>query len=528
MQTYPAFRTTLSGIDQEAVVRLAEAFAVKARAGDVIALVGDLGAGKTTFARAFIRAVLGDPEAEVPSPTFSLVQLYDHPRFVVAHADLYRLSSEDEARELGLGDLATSGVVLVEWPERAPSLIGGDTISIAFSEDANPDTRSVEVVARGGAAERTARAVAIAAFLSTRPPWHAARMTYLQGDASVRAYARLSGGPSPALLMDWPEQPDGPAVRDGLPYSRIAHLAEGTRAFDAIAGLLFEAGARAPRILERDHESGLLLIDDLGDRVFGSEVAGGADIEPLWRAATLALVHLRQLDGARLAAWNARPDSIWRIPAMDRAALEIECDLLIDWYWPFVKGEPVPQAARRDFRAAWAPVFDRLLSASQGLALRDYHSPNLLWLGDTPPTNDLDVAASVAAVGIIDFQDALIAHPAYDLVSLLQDARLDVPPDVEAQCLDHYVAETLVREPDFDAPGFRAAYAALGAQRNTKILGIFARLNDRDGKPQYLRHIPRLWRYLERDLRDPGLESVRLWFDANFPPELRTRRDNAL
>jgi aminoglycoside/choline kinase family phosphotransferase len=149
------------------------------------------------------------------------------------------------------------------------------------------------------------------------------------------------------------------------------------------------------------------------------------------------------------------------------------------------------------------------------LALRDFHSPNLLY---SPERN----GASYNQVGLIDFQDALLGHPAFDLVSLLQDARLDVAPEIEDRLYARYAAAAAAADPEFDDSAFRFAYAALGAQRNTKILGIFARLWKRDGKPHYLRHIPRIWRYLERDLEHPGLAALATWYDAHFPPAARS------
>ena len=193
---------------------------------------------------------------------------------------------------------------------------------------------------------------------------------------------------------------------------------------------------------------------------------------------------------------------------------EIETELLVDWYWPAISGAPISTQARAEFTAAWSGVFDRLLALPVGLTLRDYHSPNLLWLPER---------AGVARVGIIDFQDAMLGHAAYDLVSLLQDARLDVPEALETELLAHYLAGTRRHDPAFDEPGFTFAYRALGAQRNTKILGIFARLARRDGKPAYLPHIPRIWRYLQRDLAHDTLRPLQAWYDHHLPPELRSR-----
>lgn len=501
--------------DLAALHRLAELIALKIRRGDMLALNGDLGAGKTTFARALVRAVLGQPDAEVPSPTFALVQTYDAPRVALAHIDLYRLADETEALELGIDDLIERGAVIIEWPERAPSLTSADRLEITLSECDAADLRNVAIVAHGTWGPRLERLMEIATFLGESGVAPDAPVTYLQGDASPRAYARLTRQGTPVILMDWPPQPDGPAIRNGQPYSRIAHLAEGTAAFDSVGRLLASAGLVVPATHAADHARGLMLIGDLGDRVFGIEVAAGRPLEPMWTAATDTLVQMRTLDADRVARWSGEDGRATPIQSYDRGAFEIELSLLPDWYWPLIRGAPIPGDARAAFDAAWAPVLDRLLAdPSRTIALRDYHSPNLIYMPERggAPHNQ---------IGLIDYQDALIGHPAFDLVSLLQDARLDVGEDVQDRLLDRYVKTVSAREPGFDATAFRFAYAALGAQRNTKILGIFARLWKRDGKPNYLRHIPRIWRYLERDLAHPELAGLAHWYDTHFPPGIR-------
>jgi hypothetical protein len=301
--------------------------------------------------------------------------------------------------------------------------------------------------------------------------------------------------------MDWARQPDGPAIRNGLPYSRIAHLAEGVHPFVTVAAALHAAGLSTPEIYAQDLDQGFLLIEDLGDRVFASEVAAGtSDQEELWRAATDALIALR-----------ASPP-LPSLPAYDHGALGIEAELIVDWYWPALYGTPIPEETRASFLSLWTAVFDRLEAEPKGWVLRDCHSPNLLWLPQR---------RGIARVGVIDFQDAMRGAPAYDLVSLLQDARTDVAPELEGRLFDHYCAAVLCAESGFDRDAFAFAYAALGAQRNTKILGIFARLAKRDGKPQYLRHIPRLWRYLERDLGHPELRPLKEWYDRHLPTKSR-------
>jgi len=141
--------------------------------------------------------------------------------------------------------------------------------------------------------------------------------------------------------------------------------------------------------------------------------------------------------------------------------------------------------------------------------LRDYHSPNLIWLPER---------FGVARVGLLDYQDAVMGAPAYDLMSLLQDARRDVPENVETELYAYYWQQLEHNDIAYDREDFDIAYAILGAQRCTKILGIFARLADRDNKPAYLAHIPRVRAYLERNLQHPYLKDLKHWFDCHLPP----------
>ena len=492
--------------------RLAERLALKVGRGDTIALSGPLGAGKTTFARALIRALTGRPEAEVPSPTFSLVQTYEAARFNIAHVDLYRIASAGETAELGVEDMMAGGALIIEWGERAPGLLSADRLEIRLGEGRASDTRTVRMTGLGTWGPRLERIAELTDFLERDPLWGEAEARYLQGDASARSYARLAAGDRRAVLMDWPRQPDGPPIRDGLPYSRIAHLAEDVRPFVAVAQALRAAGLSVPEILAADLERGFLILEDLGDRVFAAELEAGASQGELWRAATDALVILRRLP---VPGTLPLPDgSSCRLPPQDRGALQIETELLLDWYWPALLGEPPQAGIRAEFLAHWNAVFDRLLAMPRGWVLRDYHSPNLMWLPERH---------GARRVGILDFQDALQAPPAYDLVSLLQDARVDVAPDLEAGLIDRYCSAAANEDRGFDRDAFGFAYAALGAQRSTKILGIFARLARRDGKAAYLRHTPRLWRYLERYLEHPGLTLLRAWYDRHLPPDIRTR-----
>ena len=512
---------TIPGVRESELARLAEDIAFSARPGDLIALRGELGAGKTTLARAIIRAFGCDQREEIPSPTFTLVQTYATRRMPVAHFDLYRLNTPSEIDELGLDLALKQGVALIEWPERAAAALPASRLEILLEEEngrtgpADGAARRISLSGQGDWASRLPRLAAMRKLLApSGMESETCALTYLQGDASVRRYARLKcNGAGGAILMDWARQPDGPPIRHGLPYSRIAHLAEDVRPFVAVAAVLRALGLSVPQIYSQDLDQGFLLIEDLGDRVFGREVEmGAADQAELWRAATEALATLYGVVPPEVLPVG--DGSVHRLPNYDHGALSIEAELLLDWYLPALHGSPVPDDARAEFLLLWGAVFDRLGAMTAGWVLRDYHSPNLLWLPERQ---------GIARVGVIDFQDAMRGPPAYDLVSLLQDARVDVAPELEAALFAHYCAAVTARQTGFDRDAFAFAYAALGAQRNTKILGIFARLAKRDGKPAYLRHVPRMWRYLERDLAHPDLAALKQWYDRQLPVEARGR-----
>lgn len=492
----------IPGVSETALGRLAGDVAFAARPGDLITLSGELGAGKTTFARALIGALSNGAQEEIPSPTFTLVQTYATPRMPVAHFDLYRINTPSELDELGLDLALRRGLALVEWPERADGRLPHDRLDVRLDDEGEEATRRVTLTGHGEWETRLRRLDAMCELMAGAGVGSTdCALRYLQGDASVRRYGRITGPQRTTVLMDWPRQPDGPAIRNGLPYSRIAHLAEGVHPFVEIATALRASGLSTPEIYAQDLENGFLLLEDLGDSVFGREAeTNKATQEMLWRAATEALVGLRAFTPpASLAAY-------------DHGALGIEVELLTDWYWPALHGAPATDDVRAEYQLLWTAVFDRLAREPKGWVLRDYHSPNLLWLPER---------SGVARVGVIDFQDAMRGPPAYDLVSILQDARTDVPPELEARLIAHYCAGVERAETGFDRDAFAFAYAALGAQRNTKILGIFARLAKRDGKPHYLRHVPRIWRYLERDLAHPELKALKDWYDRHMPTTTR-------
>ncbi|MET0371279.1 MAG: phosphotransferase [Sphingobium sp.] len=305
--------------------------------------------------------------------------------------------------------------------------------------------------------------------------WPGAAIVPLAGDASFRRYFRIFDGARRAVLMDAPPPHEDP------------------RPFIAIAEHLVGDGFAAPAILARDLDAGLVLIEDFGDlRLKEYLEAHPGEEDAVYRRAVDLLADLHRLPAAD-------------VPPYDRAVYQRETGLLTQWYCPAI-GLPVDSAA---YARAWDMVLPLVEDASGApvTVLRDYHAENIMLI---------DSAAS-HGLGLLDFQDALAGHPAYDLVSLLQDARRDVPPAIEAAMLDHYRAAA---RPSAD---FDVAYAILGAQRNAKIIGIFTRLWKRDGKPRYLSFLPRMWDLLERDLAHPALAPVAEWFAANIPADKRHR-----
>jgi hypothetical protein len=491
--------------DEQATQRLAIDIANTIEPGDVVTLSGDLGAGKTTLARTLIRYLGGDPEIEVPSPTFTLMQTYDLPQFALVHADFFRLSSPAELAELGFDDLPERTVVLVEWPERAGDWLPADRldITLTLTPKLKLEFRYARVTGHGSFGPRVDRLAATRQFIAESGYSEAAR-TRLQGDASTRIYERLVLGDKHVILMNAPRRADGPPVRDGKAYSALAHLADGVAPFVALANGLRQFGFSAPAVYQADVTQGLLIIEDLGDE----RVVSGEPPAPMIERYEVAVDMLLALHGQRLLdILPVAPNVEHRLPRYDLEAFLIEAELLLDWFLPRL-GAAIPDTERDSFRALWRELLQLPIEAPATWVLRDFHSPNLLWL---PRRGE------IARLGILDFQDAVMGPPAYDLASLLQDARVDIPEQVELALLGRYVRGRRQSDSAFDATKFIKVYVTLAAQRSSKILGIFARLDMRDGKPQYLRHMPRVWGYLQRSLSHPALESLNAWYIAHVP-----------
>lgn len=443
--------------DAELLQGFARALAPDLRAGDTVLLDGPVGAGKSHFARALIRARLQNPGEEVPSPTFTLVQTYDG-QPPIWHADLYRLTDASEIDELGLTDALPDSIALIEWPDRMnpppPEALRIDILSLP-----DPDRRQVALSGPEDLGRRARRAAERAVFLQ-RAGWTGAEIAALAGDASARRYFQLAQGDRTAVLMD----SDRATV---TPYLSMT---------DWLAARDFTV----PQILAADPESGLALIEDFGDapiaRVIGDDPSQTA---PLYDRIAGML--------ARLAGYDPAPGLL----VLDGAEMARQLELFAEWYPAAAGADAEAMSAARAIAPCFAALHDRLCAdATPVTGLRDCHAENIFLTPD-------------GRLGLIDFQDAVAVHPAYDLVSVLHDARRAIAAEVEEAAIVRFLRDT-----GFDRAAFEPAFALLGVQRNLRILGIFTRLCLRDGKPRYLRFVPHLWSLIERELAHPALADL--------------------
>lgn len=482
--------------DDDATRRFGEDFALALIKGDLVTLSGDLGAGKSSLARAVIRAIADDEGLEVPSPTFTLVQSYEALRIPIAHADLYRISHGEELDELGLVEFLDDGVVLSEWPEQAEGFLPEPSFAVTLTHEGAG--RRIAISGPDASIARLERTLQIRSFLEKNDRAGATRC-YLQGDASPRKYEIITSKHGVEVLMNAPAMPYDPPLRDGKSYRQLAHIAENIQAFVAIDGLLASHGLRVPQMRAVDIDAGLLILENLG--LEGIRAASGEPVAERYEAAGRFLAYLHGVKWPDHAPVAGYADHI--IAPFDRDAMIMEVSLVGQWYAPRMMGRKLTDAEAQAYEAAWDKVLDDIANCEKSLLLRDYHSPNLFWFAD---------AKGKDKIGTIDFQDAMIGPAAYDVASLALDARVTITPELEKAVVDAYCDERRKLGQVFDEAVFRKAYAAMGAQRNAKLLGLFVRLDERDGKPHYLAHLPRIHDYLGRVLKHPVMAPVARWF----------------
>nr|WP_319385422.1 tRNA (adenosine(37)-N6)-threonylcarbamoyltransferase complex ATPase subunit type 1 TsaE [uncultured Roseibium sp.] len=498
LRELPASILRLETKDEAETCLLAEDIAMILKAGDVVCLSGDLGAGKSTFARALIRALADDGHLEVPSPTFTLVQSYELPRYDLAHLDLYRLEEPDEIEELGLADLLQTGAALIEWPEMASAFLPQDALWIQISQrEEDAGWRQFDFYSSLETwQDRIARTQDTRTFLREAGFGSAGRR-FLAGDASLRSFESVADATARRVLMQWPFR-EGGVPENVRAYMKSVHLAEDCRAVLAIGLELRKRGLRAPETIAADPEKGLVLLEDLGRETI---VVDGEPDPERYEVAVDVLVRMHS------QTW---PDAVdlpeggrYGLQPYSDSALIAEASLFLDWYVPETGKVSVDAALRKDFEALWQDALNGIADAQRGWVLRDFHSPNLLWQQG---------AAGTDRIGLIDLQDTVIGPVAYDVASLLLDARTDIGVELETRLYDAYVRKMETLSPGFDRQSFSRAYSVMAAQRITKILGIFVRLARRDGKPSYLSHLPRMLGYLDRVFERPGMSELKDWY----------------
>lgn len=311
--------------------------------------------------------------------------------------------------------------------------------------------------------------------------WDKVTMKAMQADASFRRYYRLEGAPTPTLLMQDP--PDRPPVP---PYVMV-------EPFIAIAEHLRSLGLRAPEILYKDLENGLLVLEDFGDDTYTRLFNSGVDPRGLYEMAIDVLVQLHK---------NPERNNIDLKPYSDQVLVD-EAMLLLDWYYPALTGKKATDELKKSFGDVWRELFKKLPKDQLSLVLRDYHVDNLMLTSD---------GEGIGRCGLLDFQDALIGQFSYDVMSLLEDARRDVPAELKQHLYERYIK---AMGDGFDKEGFDYSFRVLAAQRHAKVLGIFVRLYERDGKDRYLQFIPHVHKLFMQSVNDPALAPLKKWFADN-------------
>ncbi len=469
-------------------------------AGDIIRLTGDLGVGKSVFARSIIKA-LGHKGKHIPSPTFTLIQAYDDTRLPVAHIDLYRIESQDEVEEIGVECWLDNGLIIVEWPEKALNWFPEqkpDLLDFHIMEMDNSGTLTVHIEQGEGEERKITisggdswnRRLSLIEGAYTRPVTNEGRQEFVakcgfrnhvispvSADASFRSYWRINTPDGCRVIMDSPP-----------PIENVEPVIKMTRYFEKI-------GVHVPHIYEKDEENGYLLLEDFGNTTVRDGILNhNKPLEPWYYKSVDVLAHL---------ATQPLPD----IRQYTKKALWSEVSRFIDWYLPCARSHATHTADRRAFKEMWEPLFDKILDVPQTTVLWDYHADNLMMLCDGEPREGLE------DIGVIDFQDARIGPVSYDMSMLLQDVRFEIPKALEQKLLQYFINS----QDCLDEEKFLQSYRLINLQRTLKIIGGFTRLHFRDGKDNYLQYLPRCWQIVDEALEDPLCREIKTFMQGIVP-----------
>ena len=472
--------------DPQATDALAERLAPHLMPGDVLALTGYLGAGKSHFARALIRA-LGSKQKHLPSPTFTLVQTYDDTRLPVAHADFYRLGDPSEVDELNLSAFVEHGIACIEWADNAPHICPERTLWVHL-EDFTEGGHNGRAITFKSEDEGWQRRFGFFTPELQRPVTERGRHNFIEqvtgkkglvitpvsADASFRSYWRVWLGEDSRILMDAPP-----------PMENLGR-------FVFIGKYLTGIGVHAPRVFEADLEKGYALLEDFGKETVFDKIAQGADGLGYYEAAIDVLVHVAKKQKADIPE---QPLGQW----LDEACL------FTDWFLPQATGRATHTADRRQYRKHVTDIFEAMPQVPKTTMHKDYHCQNLMALAE---------GEGISSLGILDFQDARIGPVSYDLASLLYDVRFNVPAHYHGILIQRF-AEGFE---GIDATDLHLAVKMIAFLNLLRISGVFTRLAYRDGKKSYLEHMPLLWAHLETLLETtPELETLGAFINKHLP-----------
>ncbi len=458
--------------------------------GDVITLNGQIGAGKTTFAKFLISNLTQTPIEEISSPTFNLYQTYEGETLDVLHYDFYRIDSELELAEIDLDESYTDKICIIEWANKYPNILPKDRIEISI--ECKDQERYYKINPLGKCREAIDSLNKVEDFLDEHDIKFK-EIKKLPGDASKRGYFRVSNSNKNLIVMDVTQENDanGKTLMTG-----------GIDDFITICEYLDSINVRVPKLIARNKINTLLLEEDLGECSYTGMVAK-LDFRELYEPAIETLIHISNIKHPKNISTGPNPHYM---RDFDLNIYLKEAGTFIDYYWPFVNGTFCGEDERQEFIEILSNLYSNL-SDDKTLMLRDFHSPNLLFLQNEK---------GLKKCAIIDFQDALLGHPLYDLVSLSNDARLTIDEGHEQYLIDLYKSSFCFNDFEFDKLSFMEQYQILGVQRSIKILGIFARLAIIDSNHNYIVHMPRVITYIKRILESGNLPELKYWLNKNF------------
>lgn len=456
--------------------------------GDLLALNGEIGSGKTTLTKHLINYLTATSIDKINSPTFNLCQTYSKDDLIISHYDFYRLDYLQEIEELDINDSIKNNFTIIEWANKFSSILPRDHIEIQINNKFHQ--REYKILFHGEYAKKIIAHKNRLSFLSNSN-FNIKKITNMRGDASKRKYYRVNDGKENFVLMD--------ASEDSINKTTTS---ETITDFIIFGKYLEDIGLRVPKIYEFDIQKHLILEEDLGLTTY-DELYSKLSFQDLINPAIeslLILVHsnyknINDLDGRAFEPKN-----------FDEKVFINESKIFIDYYWPYVKNSICPEEKKYEFLSIIEKIYSDL-STDKTLVLRDYHSPNLHYLQNEKGHRKC---------ALIDFQDALLGHPLYDLVSLAQDARFTISEDQERYIVDTFEDKFLFNDFQLSKSSLNEQYKILAIQRSLKILGIFARLSLLEGKNNYIIHMPRVVDYIRRSMDCSLLHNLTHWLKINF------------